>query len=671
MSWALAARNLLRDRRRSAVTLASVAIGLTAMLLFLSYIRFIEAAMARLVIFQDGNAHVQVYRAGGPENLSAFPARYSLGRDDQQAIARAIAAAAGAAKGGVVRHSPQLSGVGMLHNGDKATVFVARGVQPGADAALRDTGGFADAAEDRLPEDDPDAVLLTRQVAELVGLRDKADPVQLSAATYGGRFNAIDAVPAGRFTTGIEAVESTGIKLPLRALQSLYDTQDVSRIVVQLKDRADAQPFARALQAALDGTANGRYVVTRWDSPQVGQLYLSFMGFADTMFLFTGVVLTLIAVATVQHTISANVSDRLKEIGMLRSLGFSRGSVTGMFVRESLLLAALGAAIALLVAFAIAGTGAASFETALPRLAVKVPVTLELPPGSAAILALLVVACMGAASWWTARRVTRGATARPGPFTLARLVAASLACVFVTAGLAPRGAGAAVPDAQTLGRWLEKADASRGGGAGYSWTSRVHSQEASEATDTTYSVAVRDGRALVQVTSPPRQAGEKILLDGRAMWYGKKGLRKPVSISPQQRLTGEAANGDIAAVHYARDYDAALVGEASVGGRDCYELMLVARNDQVTYDRIRYFIDKDTLLGARADFMTASGVVFKSATFEYANKVRGAHGEIPFVSRMRIVNATFPDRFSEIAYGEVVPAEHRETLFRIDNLLGP
>jgi len=144
-----------------------------------------------------------------------------------------------------------------------------------------------------------------------------------------------------------------------------------------------------------------------------------------------------------------------------------------------------------------------------------------------------------------------------------------------------------------------------------------------------------------------------------------------VSISPQQRLTGEASNGDIAAVHYARDYDASLAGEAKVEGHDCYELMLVARNDQVTYDRIRYYIDKSTLLGVRADLMTASGVVFKSATFEYGNRVRGASGEIPFVSRMRIVNATFPDRFSEIAYSEVVPAEHRETLFRIDNLLAP
>lgn len=670
MNWSLALRNLRRDRRRTGVTLLSVAIGLGAILMFLAYIQFVESAIARLVIFQDGNGHVQVYRAGGPENLAAFPASYSLTRDDQALIVKAIDVSAASTPGGVVRHSLQLMGVGMLHNGTNATGFLARGVQPGADSALREAGGFDDHSEDKLPEDEPDAVLLTRQIAELAGLHDGNGSVQLSAASYEGRLNAIEAVPAGRFTTGIEAIESTGVKLPLRALQSLYDTTDVSRVIVQLKDREDSATFAASLAKGLDRVAHGRFVVTQWNSPQVGQLYQSFMGFADTMFLFAGIVLTLVTVATVQHTISASVNDRLKEVGMLRAMGFARASVTGMFVRESLLLAAAGAGLALAAVYLVIFSGV-HFDTALPRLSVKVPVRLELPLALALQVALLVIGCIGLASWRTARRVTRGSTARPGPFALARLVAASLTCMMVAGLLSPAPADAAVPDASTMTNWLEQADASRGDGAGYSWVSHVHSVDATETTDTTYAVAVRDGRGLVRVVAPARQAGEKILLDGRAMWFGKKALRKPVSISPQQRLSGEAANGDIAAVHYARDYTPSFVGDTTVDGKACYELLLVARNNQVTYDAIRYAIDKKSLLGVRADFMTASQVVFKTATFEYANRVRGPRGDIAFVSRMRIVNATFPDRFSEVAYSEVVPADHPDNLFRVDALLAP
>ena len=140
---------------------------------------------------------------------------------------------------------------------------------------------------------------------------------------------------------------------------------------------------------------------------------------------------------------------------------------------------------------------------------------------------------------------------------------------------------------------------------------------------------------------PKRYQGEKILIASRAMWYAKPGLRKPVSISPQQRLVGEAANGDIAATQYARDYTPAYVGSAQVNGVDCHKLKLVAATPGATYESIVYYLDKRSLMGVKADFLTAGGAVFKSASFEYGNKVRVNGREQPFVSSMKIVNANF------------------------------
>jgi putative ABC transport system permease protein len=402
--------------------------------------------------------------------------------------------------------------------------------------------------------------------------------------------------------------------------------------------------------------------------------------------MFTGIVLLLIAVATVQHTIAGNVADRLKEIGMLRSLGFGREAVIGIFVRESLLLAIGGCALAVVAGHAMFHFLAFRFETALPRLSVKVPVALSLPVAASIAIAAVAVAAIASAAWWTVRRVVRTTTAAPGQFSLARLVAAAAACwcavvlslmlsLTLPASDAHAAASpAAAPSEASMQEWLKRADIARGGFAGYSWTAHVKSIEPAGETDTTYAVAVSDGRALVRTEAPARQAGEKILLDGRAMWYGKRGLRKPVSISPQQRLTGEASNGDIAAAQYARDYQPAYVGEENVDGKSCHVLALTARNGQVAYEAIQYYIDKSSLLGVKADFKTASGLVLKTAVFEYGNKVAGKSGKnstLPFVSRMKIVNASFPDRFSEIEYSGIVAAEHPEALFRVDNLLAP
>jgi hypothetical protein len=59
-----------------------------------------------------------------------------------------------------------------------------------------------------------------------------------------------------------------------------------------------------------------------------------------------------------------------------------------------------------------------------------------------------------------------------------------------------------------------------------------------------------DNASLAEYLEPLRSKGSRILQVGRNMWFTKPGLRKPVAISPRQRLTGQAAIGDIAATNY-------------------------------------------------------------------------------------------------------------------------
>ena len=86
----------------------------------------------------------------------------------------------------------------------------------------------------------------------------------------------------------------------------------------------------------------------------------------------------------------------------------------------------------------------------------------------------------------------------------------------------------------------------------------VSSTENGESSNVTYEVKVLGTDALAEVKSPPRQKGELVLFNDRTLWFFKPGLRKPVNISPRQKLIGQAANGDIASTQYARDYEALL-----------------------------------------------------------------------------------------------------------------
>ncbi|MFP5392911.1 MAG: outer membrane lipoprotein-sorting protein [Gammaproteobacteria bacterium] len=668
MMWSLALRNLYRDRRRTVTTILAVAVGLLAALLFLGYVRFVEAALARVVIYADANGHVQVYRKDGPQNLAADPARFSLAEADQQQVLKVAAALPG-----FKRASAQLVGVGVLQHGQRSAVFLARGVDPEFERSMQ-----AEAPAAPLDDVQRQGIALTPQILDLLGAR-VGDSVQLVGASYANRANAVDATVQAQFSTGIEATEDKGLKAPLALLQSLYDTSAVSRMVIELDARSRTEAFQAALARELERAAPGYFEVTRWDHPQIGQLYTSFMGFFQLVFACTGALVLVIALATIQHAIAMNIHDRTREIGMLRALGFSRAAIGALLVRETLLACAAAALLALGAAYLLGwALAAAGVQTVLPRVATATPLRLDLPLGWAVAVLGLALAAIGAGAWLGARKrvggAVRGAKAGRGAraVPLVQLLAGA-ACVLLVLRPLPASAAdasnAAAPSQDTMLGWLKQADLARGGYGSYRWTLRIHTADPAGATDTAYAVTVKGGKALARTVEPKRYQGEKVLIAERSMWFIKPGLRKPVTISPQQRLVGEASNGDIAAVQYARQYTPSWLGETEVDGVPCYKLRLAAADASATYSSIIYYIDKKTLLGARAEFLTSSDTVFKSATFSYANRMRADGKDLPFISSMRIVNASFANRYSELVYSEPQRADTPDSSFVPDNLM--
>ena len=111
--------------------------------------------------------------------------------------------------------------------------------------------------------------------------------------------------------------------------------------------------------------------------------------------------------------------------------------------------------------------------------------------------------------------------------------------------------------------------------------------------------ATRQFRNLVHYVAPPRDEGKMVLLDGHVLWFYDPSSKASVRISPQQRLIGQAAIGDILTVNLAIDYTAALVGtetieDAARQNRACWHLDMKAANDQATYSRVEAWIEQGT-----------------------------------------------------------------------------
>jgi outer membrane lipoprotein-sorting protein len=155
----------------------------------------------------------------------------------------------------------------------------------------------------------------------------------------------------------------------------------------------------------------------------------------------------------------------------------------------------------------------------------------------------------------------------------------------------------------------------------------------------------------------------------RNMWFVKPGLSKAVPISPRQKLMGGAANGDIASTNYAGDYQVVQTSEDIVNGEPSYLFDLSAVDKKVTYDKIKYWVSKERLVGLKAEFYTVSGKMFKTATFEYENSITIDGKPREFVSKMVITSAVMKEDVTSMSYRKVWIKKVPDSIFNLNLLL--
>lgn len=219
---------------------------------------------------------------------------------------------------------------------------------------------------------------------------------------------------------------------------------------------------------------------------------------------------------------------------------------------------------------------------------------------------------------------------------------------------------------------LAESDRSRGAAQetqGLTWTADVENLEDGNKSEITYTIKVKGNDAIAEAIAPARQKGEIILFNDRVLWFVKPGLKKPVSISPRQKLVGQTANGDIASTQYARDYEGQLVGEETLNGKAAWILELKAKGKNVTYDQIRYWISKADKLAIKAEFLTLTGEIFKSAEFKYTNNLKIGGKTYPFVSEMIITDAAKKENKSTVKYREPKETPLSSSMFNVNNLM--
>jgi len=115
----------------------------------------------------------------------------------------------------------------------------------------------------------------------------------------------------------------------------------------------------------------------------------------------------------------------------------------------------------------------------------------------------------------------------------------------------------------------------------------------------------------------PRQAkGRAVLMKGEQMWLLTPGSARAIPVTPQQRLIGSAAGGDLARTRLGDDFRPTGVQEAALDGEPCWRVSLAAKRPSTPYARAELWVSKRGEVPRAVDFYYASGKLARTVRFD-------------------------------------------------------
>lgn len=395
----LAWRNLLRNRRRSLMTLIAMVLGLTAVLLFGGYIRDINYSLQTNFVTSTGHLQIQHkdYFRFGSGNPAAYGIQHyeriiAAVKNDPElapmllvvtptlqfgAIAGNFAASVSRTvfiNGTVVEDQNRmrewndygqrdLSSRHLSLSGTPSdTAVIGTGVARvlhlcaplnvqdcAPEEARKDSGGAA------LPDDISDLAKsgLPAEPAAASGARPR---IEILAANARGAPNvAAVNVLAAEFQ-GVKEVDDVYIALHLSQAQKLVfgaAPPQVTAIALQLRHTAQI-PAARARLETLLATELRDEPLAVLDYETLNPFYGQTLAMFAAIFGFISMLMGSIVLFTVSNTMSMAVVERTSEIGTLRAIGLRQSGIKAMFVSEGIVLGCFGAVLGIGIAAGLA-----------------------------------------------------------------------------------------------------------------------------------------------------------------------------------------------------------------------------------------------------------------------------------------------------------------------------
>ena len=449
--FALALRNLMRNRRRSLATLLAMMLGIVTILLFGGFVYTIKYGLQTAYVRTSGHVQIQhrdyfLYGSGNPAafGIPNYQRIMALVEHDPVLAPMLTVVTPVLQLGGVAGNfakdaSRTVQVVGLdvakqdrmldwndFHISYHPPALALTGTP--VDSAIVGTGvarvlqlcGELKVANCSLPQAAPTAsgaVALPADVASLATEQGAANDssgahIELLAATARGAPNVAALHVIKAENAGFKELDDVYVMLHLQQAQRLVygaEPPQATAIAVQLHHSTQIAAARARLEQLLARNFPGQPLVIQ-EFTTLNPSYGQTMALFGTIFGFMALLIGAIVLFTVSNTMSMAVVERTVEIGTLRALGLRRSGIRRLFLIEGVLLGVIGAAVGALLALTIAAAINHGGLLWTPPGQVKpVPFVVHVfgEWGMIAGSSMALMAITALSAWWPARRAAR------------------------------------------------------------------------------------------------------------------------------------------------------------------------------------------------------------------------------------------------------------------------
>ncbi|MEJ5284695.1 MAG: ABC transporter permease [Brevinematia bacterium] len=339
----MAIRNVARHKRRTLITVFTMAVGLMFFIFFDSLFVGIDSMLAETLVKYTDSA-ITIYSLEYDKNKKAFPLNKNIKDVDKiTGLAKSIPE--------VESLAPRTQFLGEIVYFGKSKYIVGTVVDPEIDAKTFEIKQSI--KEGRYFNDNENEVLVGAHLARELGIKF-GETITISSRTKYETYNAVDYVVTGLINSPSPAINEAGVFISYKGAERLLNLEgNITALHIKVKwNRGESIPsfgkkverIARLLQEKLPDYKVYSFMET------FGDFMLLMKQKRVSSFIIIFLMLIISGVGIV-NTILMAVYERIKEIGVLLAMGLKPKEIRKLFLYEGIVIGFIGGFAGILLGF--------------------------------------------------------------------------------------------------------------------------------------------------------------------------------------------------------------------------------------------------------------------------------------------------------------------------------